>query len=121
MSVTWPVLELRGWKTRLHPLTNRMSYTRPSGGIVNARRDLTEQEKNEFGDTLFPFSANKGQRRRLTIVPLPVSDPPASTSSVPAQAHTALPTSDFISPASRSQDNTEAVTEVMGLQIFPQS
>ena len=115
MPVTWQVLEVRGWKTRLHPVTNRMSYIRPSGGLVNARRDLTEYEKREIGDILFPFSTTKGKRGKVAAVPLPVPDTPATPSPViePSPDHAVLPVSATISSVSRSCTTSEGDAEVI--------
>ena len=104
MPVTWQVLEVRGWKTRLHPVTNRLSYIRPSGGIVNAKRDLSEQEKQEIGDILFPFSNQKGKRGRVSTGPELVTDTVATLSPGPAPAQTALPVSE--SPSSVSDTSS---------------
>ena len=53
---TWSDLEERGW-TRQENTNGKIVYIRPrdtGGGKVNRKRDLTESERLEFGDILFP-------------------------------------------------------------------
>ena len=53
---SWESLESEGWIKRQHPVNGRISYKRPGlkGKIVNAKRDLTDIERTEIGDILFP-------------------------------------------------------------------
>ena len=91
MVVTWPDLESEGWRTRLHPVTNRLSYIRPSGGIVNSRRHLSQKENDEFGDTLFPFSKKRVNRVRMPLSDTAVLPSSSSSASVPAPAPAPAP------------------------------
>ena len=53
---SWEILESEGWVKRKHPVTGRTSYRHPGpkGRVVNSKRDLTESERAEIGDLLFP-------------------------------------------------------------------
>ena len=53
---SWESLESKGWIKRRHQVTGRISFKRPGlkGKIVNAKRDLTDVERVEIGDILFP-------------------------------------------------------------------
>ena len=102
---------------------------------MNAKRDLSEQEKQEIGETLFPFSNQKGKRGRVSTGPELVTDTPATLSPGPAPAQTALPvsespssvpdTSSTLTPAPASaqtalhiSDSTSSVSDTFGT-LFP--
>ena len=87
---TWEQLQQEGWKVRP---TKKPSYERPPvpgsgtrGTIVYQKRNLTQEEKAEFGEVLFP-----GKARRLTVPAPDISSAPVplsvSASDSPSHSH----------------------------------
>ena len=67
---TWSDLEERGW-TRQENTNGKLVFIRPrdtGGGKVNRKRDLTESERLEFGEVLFP---GRSKRNKLEVAPAP--------------------------------------------------
>ena len=63
-----------GWAKRVNDATKRVSYVRPNKTIVNQRRDLSDSERDEIGDILFPG------KLRVNVAPQSVNstEPPSS-------------------------------------------
>ena len=73
-----------GWKRRI----GKPGYTRPSGRVVIRRNQLSEEEKSELGDILFPghrariITTQPGAIHTLPMTePLPPTDSPLPSSS----------------------------------------
>ena len=48
MPKTWDELSREGWRKRVHPADNRVSYLRPNGTVVSQRNRLTEEEERNI-------------------------------------------------------------------------
>ena len=51
---SWLEMECLGWRRGFDEFTKRIHYFRPGGQKVQQKRNLTHQEKIDFGDVLFP-------------------------------------------------------------------
>ena len=64
---TWEELEQEGWERRVSSTTNRVSYRTPVVAgrrkTVSRRRDITEEQNNDFGDILFPSRKKAKQEK----------------------------------------------------------
>ena len=100
---TWLQLESEGWSREINE-RNNVIYKRPSGTKVTRKRDLSEIEMLEFGDTLFPGKRQKIQLTHQLQQPQPeipiIPDIPVRRSEV------------FV------VDETEASNEVKGPPVY---
>ena len=63
---SWKDLQELGWKQRSDK-NNRVSFLRPDGSVVSQRRQLSEREKSDIGDILFPGKRRKVAQRHETL------------------------------------------------------
>ena len=114
-----------GWRRRI----GQRGFTRPSGLVVTSRNKLSEKEKLEIGDILFPGRANRKELSRTLSEPSSPSDSPlpstSSSACVSQLPATSTSSSDsLLSTASSSHSHSlspsTSITPIMDVLSLPE-
>ena len=94
-----------GWRRRI----GQRGFTRPSGLVVTSRNKLSEKEKLEIGDILFPGRSNRKELTRPLSEPSSPSDSPlpsTSSSACVSQLPATSSSDSLLSTASSSHSHS---------------